>query len=174
MRDKAIVFAGLMPHAPILVPGVGGGRVAQAKRTVSAMTKEAGQVVAANPGTVVLISPHSPRQSGAFGVWRTPRLRGSLGQFGSPEDRVDLPLDRPFADRLEQEIRQRGLRTWHITGEDLDHGATVPLVYLGAAGWKGPTVIVSLNHPGQGGLDALGQAIAAARYALPAMLWKKW
>lgn len=166
MRNNAIVFAGLMPHAPILVPGVGKGRLAQVKRTVSAMAKEAAHVVAAHPGTIVLVSPHSPRQSGAFGVWRTPRLRGSLEQFGSREDRVDLPLDRPFADRLEQEIGQRGWRTWRIMGADLDHGATVPLVYLVAAGWKGPVVIVSLNYPGEGGLDALGHAIAATAQAL--------
>ena len=130
------------------------------------MAKEAGHIVAANPDTVVLISPHSPRHSRAFGVWRTPRLRGSLEQFGSREDRVDLPLDRMFADRLEQEVELRGFQTWRITDEDLDHGATVPLVYLVSAGWKGPTVIVSLNYPGEGGLDELGHAIAATAQAL--------
>jgi AmmeMemoRadiSam system protein A len=166
MRNDAIVFAGLMPHAPILVPGVGRDRLVQVRRTVSAMVKEAGHAVAANPDTVVLVSPHSPRRAGAFGIWRTPRLRGSLDQFGSPGDQVDLPSDRTFADRLEEEIDRRGLRTWRITGGDLDHGATVPLVYLVSAGWKGPTVIVSLSDVGAGGVDELGQAIAATAQAL--------
>jgi len=166
MRDNAIVFAGLMPHAPILVPGVGREHLAEAGHTVSAMAALARRAVATNPDTVLLISPHSPRRPGSFGLWRAPRLQGSFAQYGSPADRVDLPLDTALTDRLEEEAGRRGLRTWRITGEELDHGATVPLAYLVAAGWKGPAVVVSLNHPGEGGLDELGQAIAAAAQAL--------
>jgi len=166
MRDNAIVFAGLMPHAPILVPGVGREDIARVRRTVSAMEKVAWHVVAAHPDAVLLISPHSPRRAGAFGLWQVPRLHGSFGQFGSPGDQVDLPLDGAFAERLGLEVGLRGFRTWRITGGDLDHGATVPLSYLMSAGWRGPTVVVSLNNPGEGGLDELGQAIAATARAL--------
>jgi AmmeMemoRadiSam system protein A len=94
-------------------------------------------------------------------------LRGSLAAFGSPEDQVDLPLDRAFADRLETEAARRQVRTWRIGGEPLDHGALVPLCYLAWAGWKGPTVILSLNYSGEGGRDDLGRAIAATAQALP-------
>jgi len=161
MADDPIVFAGLMPHAPVLVPGVGGDRLADVAATVRAMATVARRAVAAQPETLVLVSPHSPRRPGAFGLWRTSQLRGSLEKFGSPEDRVDLPLDRTFADALELEAARRGLHTWHIADKSLDHGAVVPLCYLVAAGWKGPTVILSLNYPGEGGLEELGQAIAA-------------
>ena len=166
MRDNSIVFAGLMPHAPILVPGVRGERGAEARRTVSAMEALARHVVSASPDTVVLISPHSPRQAGSFGLWRTLRLRGSLEPFGSPEECVDLPVDRTFADRLEGEVSRRGFGTWPITEGSLDHGATVPLSHLASAGWKGRTVVLSLNQPGEGGLDELGEAIAATAKAL--------
>ena len=160
MANDSIVFAGLMPHAPVLVPGVGGDRLADGAATVRAMATVARRAVAAQPETLVLVSPHSPRRPGAFGLWRTSHLRGSLEKFGSPEDRVDLPLDRDFADELETEAAHHGLRTWHIADKSLDHGAVVPLCYLVAAGWKGPTVILSLNYPGEGGLEELGQAIA--------------
>jgi AmmeMemoRadiSam system protein A len=161
MADDPIVFAGLMPHAPVLVPGVGGDRLADVAATVRAMATVAQRAIAMLPETLVLVSPHSPRRPGAFGLWRMPQLRGSLETFGSPEDRVELPLDRDFADQLEQAAAHRGVRTWHIADESLDHGAVVPLCYLVAAGWKGPTVILSLNYPGEGGLEELGQAIAA-------------
>jgi len=166
MVDGPIVFAGLMPHAPILVPGVGRERLAEVTATVQAMATVSSHAMATHPDTVVLISPHSPRQPGAFGIWQTRKLHGSLGMFGSPEDRVDLPLDRAFAERLETTAARRELRTWRITGEPLDHGAMVPLCYLVSAGWKGPTVVLSLNYTGDGGLDELGEAIAATAQEL--------
>ena len=166
MADDPIVFAGLMPHAPVLVPGVGGDRLADVAATVRAMATVARRAMATQPETLVLVSPHSPRRPGAFGLWRTPQLRGSLARFGSPDDRVNLPLDRTFADELETEAARRGVRTWHIPDQSLDHGAVVPLCYLVAAGWKGPTVILSLHHPGESGLEELGQAIAASAQKL--------
>ncbi len=170
MHRDTIVFAGLLPHAPILVPSVGHDHLAQVDHTVCAMTDLARRVVAARPQSVLLISPHSPRRRDAFGLWVTPRLRGSLAEFGARDDGVDLPIDQAFVERLEHEAKRRGLRTWRISGEELDHGATVPLSYLSAAGWNGPTVIVSLNGPGEGGLDELGHAIAAAAGSLPRRL----
>jgi AmmeMemoRadiSam system protein A len=166
MMDGTIVFAGLMPHAPILVPGVGGERVAEVAATVQAMAAVSRHAVAAQPNTVVLISPHSPRQPEAFGIWHTRKLRGSLERFGSPENRVDLPLDQAFVERLEATAARGGLRTWRINSQPLDHGAVVPLCYLIAAGWKGPTVILGLNYTGDGRLDELGEALAATAQEL--------
>ena len=68
MVNAPIAFAGLMPHAPILVPDVGRERLAEVSATVRAMTTVSRRAIASQPDTIVLISPHSPRQSGAFGV----------------------------------------------------------------------------------------------------------
>ena len=76
MVDDPIVFAGLMPHAPILVPGVGRERLAEVTATVQSMATVSRRAMAPQVETLVLISPHSPRQPGAFGVWGTRRLRG--------------------------------------------------------------------------------------------------
>lgn len=166
MSSDAIVFAGLMPHAPILVAGVGRDHHAHVQHTIRAMTTVARHAVATQPDTILLISPHSPRHSGAFGIWQTPLLHGSFEQFGAEENRVDLPLDHDFADRLAKVASAHGLNTWRITSGALDYGATVPLSYLIAAGWKGPTVVVGLNDAGPGGLDDLGIAIAETAAAL--------
>ncbi len=167
MTADPIVFAGLMPHAPILVPGVGGDRTGPVASTMTAMTTTAQRAVAARPDTVVLISPHSPRRPGAFGLWQTPRLRGSLAEFGSPADAVDFPLDTALAGRLKDEASHAGVRLWPITNGSLDHGALVPLCYLRAAGWTGPTLVLGLDASGGGSLAELGQALAAAAAALP-------
>ncbi len=161
----SIAFVCLMPHPPIVVPGVGEGRERGAESTVNAMRAVAERLVRAQAQTLVVISPHSPRRSGCFGIWRTGRLTGSLGRFGCDSARVDLPPDVEFADRLAVAARAQNLEVWEIEDEELDHGAVVPLYYLTEAGWKGPTVVAGLNPPGEDGVVALGQAISSTAKA---------
>ena len=159
---SSVRVAVLMPHAPILVPAVGGDRGRDAEATASAMREAAARVVSAAPESVVLVSPHSPRHPTAFGIWRGGWLRGSFDQFGAPEIGVELPNDFELASAIASEAHEGGLETWDIPRGLLDHGALVPLWYLAEARWHGPTVVLSLNHPQAGGLAELGRAIAAA------------
>jgi len=151
-----------MAHAPILVPEVAGERAEAARDCCQSMRQAAASLAGFAPQSVVLISPHSPRRRGAFGVWGGERLSGSLAQFNAPSARVRLPNDVPLAEAIAAEARKGGLATWEIDHESLDHGATVPLWFLAEAGWSGPTVVLGLNYPDEGGLTQLGEAITAA------------
>jgi AmmeMemoRadiSam system protein A len=162
----AVVSAVLMPHAPILVPPVGGARGESAALSCRAMRDVAKRVVALKPDAIVLVSPHSPRKAGAFGMWSDDVLEGSFDQFGAPAARVKLPNDRRLVGAIVAEAAVRNVETWSIRHQPLDHGALVPLWFLAEAGWSGPTVIASLNYPGEGGLTSFGEAIAAAAKSL--------
>jgi AmmeMemoRadiSam system protein A len=151
-----------MPHAPILVPEVGGERGGAAQASCQAMREAAACVMSFRPETLVLISPHSPRQPRAFGVWAGERLQGSFAQFKASRAQVSLPNDTQLAHAIVTEARNRNLATWMIHDRTLDHGALVPLWFLAEAGWAGPTIVLSLNYPEGGGLGELGEAIAAA------------
>ena len=162
----AVVCAVLMPHAPILVPEVGGERGGEG--SCRAMRAAARCVLSHRPESLVLISPHSPRRSRAFGLWGDDPLEGSFAQFNAPEVGVSLPLDRALSEAIAAEARARGLETWAIHRQPLDHGALVPLWFLAEAGWAGPTVILSLSYQVDHGLTVLGGAIAdAAALASP-------
>ena len=92
-REKeavGVVCAVLMPHAPILVPEVGGERGGAAQASCQAMRQAAARVMSFRPEALVLISPHSPRQAGALGVWAGERLHGSFGQFNAPGARLGI------------------------------------------------------------------------------------
>ena len=130
-----LTFSGLLPHPPIVVPAVGRGRGAECRRTTDACRSLAAELVASRPERVILVSPHSPRQVGAFGWWGGERLRGDLGRFGAEESAVDLPVDEEYLAVLHSSATQLGLRTWSIRERDLDHGAVVPLWFLCEAGW---------------------------------------
>jgi AmmeMemoRadiSam system protein A len=165
-RAQAVVCAVLMPHAPILVPAVGGARGDAAAASCQAMRAAAAAVLSYRPESLVLISPHSPRQPGAFGLWADNRLEGSFDQFGAPQAQVNLPNDRRLANALVVEAQSRSVAILPISNYRLDHGALVPLWFLAEAGWAGPTIILSLNYSDDGGLTNLGEAIAAAANGL--------
>ena len=78
-----VVCAVLMPHAPVLVPPVGGSRVGAVAASVRALREAARRVMSLQPETMVVISPHSPRKSGAFGVWSDDSVAGSFEEFGA-------------------------------------------------------------------------------------------
>ena len=67
--EKQVRIGVLMPHAPVLVPAIGGKYGNQAAASVGAMAEAARRVVKAAPETVVLISPHSPRRAERFAIW---------------------------------------------------------------------------------------------------------
>lgn len=161
-RGPGVVIAALMPHAPVLVPAVGGARLSKVAATLRAVREVARRVVAANPESLVAVSPHSPQRAGSFGLWTGHSLDGTLAQFGAPEARVRFPIDQALSAAIAAEAAGRGVATWEISGRPLDHGAVVPLWFLAEAGWSGPTVLLGLGAQDQSSLRGLGEAIAAA------------
>ncbi len=164
--DSPVIVSGLMPHPPIVVPEVGRGREADARDTVRAMRRLSRLVVEANPDTLVLISPHSPRYPASFGIWTGEELVGDLSRFNAPNAEIRLPIDRVFLVAMRGRAEERKIDLWQIKDKELDHGAIVPLYFLCEAGWEGPTVVMGLNYPGERGLKEVGQFIADVARAL--------
>lgn len=155
-----------MPHAPVLIPELGGERGKEASKTTESMWQVAGDVVAGKPDAIVLISPHSPRRFGEFGIWIHSKLAGDMGQFGRSDVAIELPSSGPFVSALATQMSQAGLESWSIKMSLLDHGAFVPLYFLHRSGWRGPTVVIGLNYPGEGGLRKLGECICSTAVQL--------
>jgi aromatic ring-opening dioxygenase LigB subunit len=161
-RAGGVFFAALMPHAPILIPDVGREAPKPAAASVDALKNVAARLANRPLDAVVVISPHSPRRLGTFGVWSGSRLCGNFAQFGAPQAAVDLPNDTAFAAELKLQAGQVGLQTWEIPVQTLDYGALVPLWYLVNAGWGRPAAVLSLRRPGERGSGQLGRAIMGA------------
>lgn len=160
----ALVVSALLPHAPILVPGVGPDRGDRADRTAAAMSEAARRIIASGPEALVLLSPHAPWRGGAFGIYQG-RNRGSLAEFGAPEAAVSLAPNPKMERAIERDARARGVDTWQIKERPLDHGSVVPLTFLAGAGWDGPTTVIGLAPAPQETLESLGLSIAAAAQA---------
>ncbi len=162
----SIVFAGIAPHPPLLVPEVGGSRINDVANSQFALREFSIRLVATRPDTVVLISPHSPIDAVAFTTRSTPDLYGDFRQFGAPDTQVGFQNDYEIIDAMVAAARLEGVRLSELSQEyHLDHGAMVPLYYLSEAGWKGPVAVIGFTTQSVDHHLAFGRAIRKAAEA---------
>ena len=81
---SSIVFAGLVPHPPIMVPEVGHEAITQVRSSIEAMAELSERLIASGAETVVLISPHAPLDPSAFVAYQGPTPLWRFEGFRAP------------------------------------------------------------------------------------------
>ncbi|RMG54876.1 MAG: AmmeMemoRadiSam system protein A [Acidobacteria bacterium] len=143
--EQAVTFTCFSPHPPIIVPEIGRDRLNEVTQTVEGLRQVMRRLVAAAPDSVVVISPHAPRDPRSFSAYTGPRLRGDFAPFLAPHVEIEFPNDVPLLSRIATLCHDRGLSIWMIpAGRELDHGALVPLYFLREAGWTSSIVVFGL------------------------------
>jgi aromatic ring-opening dioxygenase LigB subunit len=164
--DSSIVFAGIAPHPPLLVPEVGGERIGRVADSERALREFSRRMVNARPETVAVISPHSPLDPRSFTARSAPELSGDFRDFYAPAVRLTFPNDLELLGRIGQAAEQEGVGFRELERQHpLDHGAMVPLYYLNEAGWDGPVVVIGFTNQSNREHLAFGRAIAKAAEA---------
>lgn len=137
MRANFIPGAFLMPHPPVIVPGVGKGQEKQAAKTVAAMRSIGEEIARLKPDTVVILSPHAPMFSDHVFIYGEKILSGDLQKFGSSET-LAFEQDEALITALEEVLDQQGIpggrldarsMKAHGLSGSMDHGVFVPLCY---------------------------------------------
>lgn len=126
------------------------------------MTDIAARLCGHDADVVVLISPHAPRHPTRWGICTQSPLSGNFGRFGADHIGVTVPGAPEAAARLNARARALKLTTRELVGDNLDHGALVPLYFLRRAGWAGPTLLIALPGTPANSEERMGQAIASA------------
>lgn len=129
IHNPMIVFAGITPHPPVSIPGVGElGDKNMVRQTSQAMDKLRRELERAKPDTIVIISPHARMEDYSFVVNSSVPLRGSFIDFG-----LDLVLefdnDIEIVDKLGY-VGEMNDFPVHLHQSLLDHGTLVPLFHL--------------------------------------------
>jgi len=163
----SIVFAGIAPHPPLLVPEVGGSRIDQVASSQRALREFSDRLIKTNPETIVVISPHSPIDPRAFTARTTAELVGNFKEFYAPEVKLTFSNDLEMVNAIRQTSSDEGVELRLLSREiSLDHGALVPLYYLHEAGWRGPIAVIGFTlQPIEKHL-AFGRAISRAAVAI--------
>ena len=92
-HTSSLVFAGIAPHPPIMVPEVGHEAIAEVRSSIDAMAIFTRRIIKTGAETVVLISPHAPLEAVAFVAYDGDTLYGDFSMFRAPETKVEASLD---------------------------------------------------------------------------------
>jgi aromatic ring-opening dioxygenase LigB subunit len=125
-----IVFAALVPHSPILAPGVGKEKRDALAATLKAYGEVEQALYLAKPETLVVISPHAPSYADAFSANMAPKYSGTLKAFGDHQTTMEARGDFLLIDRLQRELRAQNIPFTLTSSEELDYGFTIPLLLL--------------------------------------------
>src|SRR5712664_1120346 len=167
--SSSVVFAGIAPHPPIMVPEVGREASAEVRRSIDAMANLTERVIRSSAGTVVLISPHAPLERDAFVAYDGPQLYADFANFRAPTATVHAQLDDELLNEITRITAEQSLATIRIKGFDLDHGTAVPLYFLQRYGWHGKVVALGYSFLPNPDHVRFGQCIrqAIARLGRP-------
>jgi AmmeMemoRadiSam system protein A/AmmeMemoRadiSam system protein B len=144
-KNSAIVFSGIAPHPPIMVPEVGGEAVIEVRKSIDAMAELTERIIQSGAETVVLISPHAPLDARAFVAYHTPKLYGDFANFRAPNARIEFPLDEELLETITKAAAEEDYEVMGLAEYGLDHGSAVPLYFLDRNGWSGRVVALGYS-----------------------------
>ena len=164
----SIVGAFIVPHPPIILPGVGKGEEKDIQKTIDAYRKVAQCIAAFKPETIVLTSPHSVMYADYFHISPGESAWGDMRQFGAPDVEIGVEYDTEFVQELSGQAKKQNLPagTMGERKRALDHGTLIPLYFLNMCYTDYRLVRIGLS--GLSPLDhyRLGKCIAQAAESL--------
>lgn len=133
----SIVAAYAVPHPPLIVPTIGGGREQEISHTIAAYQEVARRIAKATPDTLVISSPHTEMYLDYLHIAGGPSAQGTFAQFGASREGSSVTYDCEFVRELCQLAQTEQLPAGTAGERDpsLDWGVLVPLHFIQAA-WE--------------------------------------
>ena len=165
-----VVYAGFVPHPPLLIEGVGDEQKHSVVSTDRAYRQFSQGLLKARPTTAVVVTPHGPVFSDAYTIAGGETLEGDFTPFGSMVS-MTWYSDRDYIKRTEKIAAHRKLPLVTVTsrqlanyrhGPGLDHGSMVPLWYFRQAGWQGKIVCIRIGGLPPAQCYEIGRVLAEA------------
>ncbi|MEA2065449.1 MAG: AmmeMemoRadiSam system protein B [Patescibacteria group bacterium] len=125
-----LVFAAITPHPPILIPSIGKDNINQITKTKEAMEDLSGALYAAQPETIIIISPHGLINAEFFTIQVSDSYQGDFKNFGSIDDKFEFGSDISLINKIKIRAETSDQPIVLANELSLDHGVLVPLYYL--------------------------------------------
>lgn len=125
-----IIFAGIVPHSPSLIPSISGDKIKTAKKTVTAITDLEKKLYLTHPDTLLVLSPHGKAVSGNASIYLDETHECTLREVGDYSTKITCQPDIELIEKLRHRAISEGIKMTLKTVKDLDYGIVVPLYYL--------------------------------------------
>lgn len=160
----SIVAAYVVPHPPLIVPEVGGGKERAVQSTVDAYREVSRRIAAHAPDTVVVVSPHAPLFHDCFHLSTGDAGHGDMGMFGAWDASLNVPYDGEMTAAIAACARKHVVPLCGSGMDDgeLDHGTFVPLHFVNEEYPDYRVVRIGLSDLSPETHRALGRCIAEA------------
>lgn len=146
MRNhSSLVFAGIAPHPPIMVPEVGKDSIKDVQSSIDAMSEFTNRLVESKAETVIIISPHAPLEMDSFVAYEGPEVQGDFANFRAAGTTFTSQVDDELLDAIVKHSSAKNYTISKISGYSLDHGTAVPLYFLLKNGWRGKVVALGYS-----------------------------
>ena len=165
-KEGSLVFSGVAPHPPIMVPEVGRESARDVRRSIEAMEELTKRIIGSGAESVVLISPHAPLEPQAFVAYSGTSVYGDFKLFRAPRTLVEAPVDHKLLQTITDSAAAEGLAVVALEDFDLDHGTAVPLYFLQRNGWVGSVVALGYSFLSNSDHLRFGRSIAKAAEAV--------
>lgn len=144
-RQSCLVFSGIAPHPPIMVPEVGRESIAGVVDSIDAMSELTRRLIDSGAESVILISPHAPLEVDSFVAYNGPEVSGDFSRFNAPDTNFQLPVDEELLAAIREVAASEQYELTTLREHDLDHGTAVPLYFLLRNGWRGRVVTLGYS-----------------------------
>jgi MEMO1 family protein len=161
-ESSCLVFSGIAPHPPIMVPEVGRESIAGVRHSIEAMAQLTERLVASGAETVILISPHAPLEIDSFVAYEGPEVFGDFANFHAPETSVSAPVDEELLKAITASAANENYRVSTLPDTELDHGTAVPLYFLLRNGWQGKVIALGYSFLSNDDHIRFGRCIKSA------------
>jgi AmmeMemoRadiSam system protein A/AmmeMemoRadiSam system protein B len=142
---SSLVFSGIAPHPPIMVPEVGRESIAGVMNSIDAMAELTKRLIESGSESVVLISPHAPLEADSFVAYEGPEVYGDFSNFNAPDTRFAVRVDEELLSAIKRTAAAKNYDVSILPEHDLDHGIAVPLYFLLQNGWRGKVVTLGYS-----------------------------
>ena len=139
-NQRFLVFSGIAPHPPIMVPEVGRESIAGVSASIDAMAKLTQRIIDSGAESIILISPHAPLEVDSFVAYEGPTVYGDFSNFHAPGTDFSVLVDDELLIAITRSAASENYRVSLLVDDLLDHGTAVPLYFLLRNGWHGRVV----------------------------------
>jgi AmmeMemoRadiSam system protein B len=139
-----IIYGMISPHPPIVVPQIGGKRLADVEKTKKSLEEASKKLKATKPDTIIIITPHGEVSQTTIHVYSSHIFEGDFSSFGMSNVKMSAKGDADLAHRIIKEAQADRILAAEIQESWLDHGVMVPLNYIQAAGTRASILPIAI------------------------------